>query len=400
MPPMASMSGGGSEFYIDPNGNPFGGMRFSQGDRVMLVRANCPDHYELQAGGWDGEGIIERASGGELYILWDNGLRNVYMPQQIQMAKRKAPKKKVEVDIVKLDSLVLDATAKQEIIAVVKQHQNHDKLFTDWGLGDTIEYGRGMTFMFYGPPGTGKTWGANCIAKAMDRELLVLSAAEIQSSEPGAANRAIKQAFATAKQKDMILFIDECDSIIANRADLGMVLASEVNTLLTEIEKFEGVAILATNRIESMDEALERRISLIVEFPFPNQKQRAEIWTKLLPKKLPLQKGITAEDLAKVELSGGQIKNVILQAARLALGSDSKEVTPEHFKAAIARIKKSKNLMGSASRYRQGVVQDYSVGPSRGKTKGENLQTFLDTDIDVDIDIGPDKTNGTDKDRT
>lgn len=376
------------------------GPNYTRGDTVQLT-GNGKGRYRVPMGT---RGVVIDTSGDQALVDWGVRTEPAYFSDlsyigtstttsgntyqiynEEDMAKSNPPKKKsTTVDIVKLESLVLDEAAKVEIIAVLKQHQNHNKLFVEWGLGETIEYGKGMTFMFYGLPGTGKTWGANCIAKAMGRELLVLSAAEIQSSEPGAANRAIKQAFASAKSQDKVLFIDECDSIIANRADLGMVLASEVNTLLTEIEKFEGVAILATNRIEAMDEALERRISLIVEFPFPNQKQRETIWDKLLPKKLPLDKEVTIADLAKVELSGGQIKNVILQAARIALGSESGKVMPEHFKAAIVRIRKSKNLMGSASRYRQGVVQDYAVGTSkRGKHRDIDTKTvcdFLDED--------------------
>ncbi len=137
-----------------------------------------------------------------------------------------------------------------------------------------------------------------------------------------------------------------------------MVLGGEINTLLTEIEKFEGVCILATNRIETLDEALERRISLIVEFPEPTHPQRQQIWKKLIPKKMPLEKDVVVEKLADHKLTGGQIKNAVLQAARLALATDAKTVTLAHFESAVARIQKSKSLMGTASRYRQGLVKE------------------------------------------
>lgn len=274
----------------------------------------------------------------------------------------------LKFDQKKLNELVISPEVKEEIIAVLEQHKNHDKLFTTWGLGKMIEYGRGMSFMFYGGPGTGKTWASTCIAKAMGTDLVVLSAAEIQSSEPGGANRAIQAAFKEAKDKNKVLFIDECDSLITSRNDLGMILASEVNTLLTEIEKFEGVVILATNRIEHMDEALERRISLIVEFPKPDYGSRKKIWSKLMPAKMPITKDVSIDTLAKEELTGGQIKNVVLQAARMALAGKCTKVEMKHFAVAIARIRKSKNLMGSASRYRQGVVKD-DLTPSMGKSK-------------------------------
>ncbi len=274
--------------------------------------------------------------------------------------KRGAKPKPIEnkFDPKELDALVIAPEAREEIEAVLKQHKNASKLFEEWGLGETIAYGRGMTFCFYGTPGTGKTFATHCISKAMGLKLLVISAAEIQSSEPGAANRNIQQAFASATKEKKILFLDECDSLITQRGDVGMVLGGEINTLLTEIEKFEGICILATNRIDTLDEALERRISLIVEFPEPTHPQRKTIWEKLIPKKMPLEKEVVVEKLADHKLTGGQIKNAVLQAARLALSSESKTVTLAHFESAIARIQKSKSLMGTASRYRQGLVKE------------------------------------------
>lgn len=264
----------------------------------------------------------------------------------------------------KMDALVIEEEPKNEIIAVLKQHKHAAKLFDEWGLGETIEYGKGMTFLFYGPPGTGKTHAASCIAKAVGREVITVSPAQIQSSEPGGANRAIEEAFATAKSENKILFLDECDSLVSSRADLGMILGSEVNTLLTSIEKFEGILILATNRAENLDAALERRISLIVEFKEPNYAARKDIWERMIPKKLPLDESVTSEWLAEHKLTGGQIKNVLLQAARLALSSESKKLNQNHFDMAIKRLQHSKNLLGSASRYSQTIHCDVAPSPS------------------------------------
>lgn len=370
---------------------------FEVGDEVSVYDNSCGTFT----------GILGEIDGSQYYVWQNNHQGSVGQispstlgfigswscsKSMLTMKKKKTKAKtKLTFDPTKLEALVIKDEAREEIVAVLQQHKNHDKLFDEWGLGEIIEYGKGMTFMFYGGPGTGKTYGATCIAKALGTELLILSASEIQSSEPGGANRAIQEAFKEAKKENKIIFLDECDSLIASRNDLGMVLASEVNTLLTEIEKFEGVAILATNRIEHMDEALERRISLIVEFPKPDFVNRVKIWTKLLPKKMPLGKGISIETLAKEELTGGQIKNVVLQAARMALAGDCKQVEQKHFDLALARIKKSKNLMGSASRYHQGMIKDdFAIGHGT-KTKSR-LTDFLktksdDIDIDTDIDI-------------
>lgn len=284
------------------------------------------------------------------------------------------------IDETHLDRLVLDDGIKGEILSTLKQVENHDKIFTEWGLGDVIDYGKGMTFMFYGLPGTGKTFGATLIAKALGKELLILSASEIQSSEPGAANRSIEQAFKTAKDKKKVLFLDECDSLIFNRQMLGMVLASEVNTLLTCIEKFEGVLILATNRVEDMDSALERRISLIVEFPMPNKAQRLQIWKKLIPEKMPV-KNVDFDRLANHEISGGLIKNAVLGAARLAAADKSDYVQHEHFDKAVTRVLSSTGIMGNDKNPRGRV--DVGVGRGSSTTVGVGKKRDITTSIDT-----------------
>lgn len=280
------------------------------------------------------------------------------------MVKRKKQPKKLKTEA--LNKLIIDQSVKDEIRAVLKQHQHSKKIFEDWGLKDTIQYGKGMTFLFYGSPGTGKTWAAHLIAESMGQELLIIGAGDIQSSEPGAPNRNITQAFRKASKEGKVLFIDECDSLVSSRDGLGMILGSEINTLLTEIEKFEGVAVLATNRITTLDEALERRISLIVEFPEPDYEQRQDIWKTLLPDKLPRSKDATIQELSRYRLTGGLIKNCILQAARFAAAEESDKVTLKHFKSAISRVLKSKSLLGTASRYSAHRVRE-NVGADVGR---------------------------------
>lgn len=422
MAPNGGGTGGYGGFYITGTGGTahganvhIVGQKFRRGD-IIVANENARQRFPFADEGWTCR-VLDTSNNGELLVEQvPNPIANDYstitVPQTTSytptnvvhedyfdslddyMKKRKASGKATTkvFDLTKLDPLIIEQKVKEEISSVLKQHKNKDVLFKEWGLGEVIEYGRGMSFLFYGPPGTGKTWAAHCIAKCLGTDLLVMSAAEIQSSEPGAANRNIQQAFATAQKEGKVLFLDECDSLIVNRADLGMVLAGEVNTLLTEIEKSEGVVILATNRVEYMDEALERRISLIAEFPAPDLEQRKEIWKKLLPKKMPLAKDVKVDELAKHRLTGGQIKNAVLAAARLALGQEKKEVAMSHFITGIDRILASKNLMGSASRYHQAPVDDFSRSP------GRNIGAFINRELtktkvdDIDVDINPDKS--------
>lgn len=330
-------------------------------------------------------------------IKWDNGNENRYDLDRYGMDDsengfvikllKDAPEKKVRViDFAHLDKLVLDENIKKEIVSVIKQMEHGDKLFTEWGLGTVIEYGKGMTFLFHGLPGTGKTWAANLIARAIGSEILTLGPAQIQSQEPGAANRAIEDAFKAAAAGDKVLLIDECDSLIFNREQLGMILSSEVNTLLTQIEKFEGVCILATNRINEMDPALERRLALIVEFMMPTKKERHDIWKNLLPKQMPLDEDVVLDDLSEHVMTGGFIKNAVLQAARTAVSEGAEAVSKQHFDRAIARVKKSNGLMGVQKNPR--ARMDYSnstVGVGMEKSRTTSMDTFLSADKESSI---------------
>lgn len=312
------------------------------GDAIFRGHANAHGYYAVER--------LDRTPGAAQNGWW---LLRIDLLSYTELSIARNDTAKLTFNLNHLDALVIDQETKNEIVAVLKQHKHSNKLFEEWGLNETIKYGKGMTLLFWGKPGTGKTWGANCIAKVFDTELITISAAEIQTSEPGGANRNIQNAFAESKKTGKVLFLDECDSLITSRNDVGMILGGEINTLLTEIEKFEGVCILATNRIDTLDEALERRIALIVEFEEPNFEARRDIWKKILPAKMPLEKGVTPESLGTHKLTGGQIKNVVLQAARLAVSAEQDHVTMANFESAVDRVHKSKALMGKRPQHNQ-----------------------------------------------
>lgn len=283
------------------------------------------------------------------WIRWDTGVRNGAFPETwfesgeiTYYDEWEGNKKKVEkpknVDLKFFDKLILPEDKKLSIINVLKQQEHADLIFNKWGLGETIEYGKGMNLLFWGDPGTGKTFTARLIAKALGQELLELGTAELQSSLAGEMEKNIVEAFKEAKSKNKVLFFDECDSLLFNRKNVGMILGAEINCLLREIEKFEGVCILATNRIGELDEALERRLSLIMKFPTPDEAQQIAILKSLIPKEFPLHKDVKLEEIAGYGLTGGLLKNVLLNAARTAAASGSKDVKHEHFVGALKTV--------------------------------------------------------------
>jgi SpoVK/Ycf46/Vps4 family AAA+-type ATPase len=83
------------------------------------------------------------------------------------------------------------------------------------------------------------------------------------------------------------------------------------------MEAYRGLAILTTNLKGALDSAFLRRIRFVVQFPFPDATQRAEIWRRIFPKETPLE-DVDVNKLAKLSVAGGNIRNIAMNAAFLA----------------------------------------------------------------------------------
>ena len=181
-----------------------------------------------------------------------------------------------------------------------------------------------MVLLFYGPSGTGKTMMANALASMIGKKVLMINFPSLGTNQAGAI---LKLVFREAKIHDAILFFDECESIFMDRTKGNM----QVNTVLTELERHEGLCVLATNRPMDLDEAMHRRITLAIEFTKPDLLLRERIWRQMAPPKLELAKDVDFMALArKYELPGGFIKNAWLSALSIAVARDGVQCVVNH----------------------------------------------------------------------
>jgi SpoVK/Ycf46/Vps4 family AAA+-type ATPase len=243
------------------------------------------------------------------YLVGDNELMDEFM----EFSSVEEPRSK-------FDQVVLADSDKQRIMSVIERHDEYLKYRKDWGFDDVIQYGKGVLMLFYGKPGTGKTMMAHAVADEMQKRVLNVDIPTFIDHHQ--ADRFLPALFREARMQDAILFFDECEALFGDRR-MGNPL---MTMLLTEIERFEGVAILATNMPQQLDEALDRRILVKVRFPEPDRVARREIWQKHLPERAPLADAVEIDALAdRFEMTGGYIKNAVLTAVADAVHRNGDE---------------------------------------------------------------------------
>jgi SpoVK/Ycf46/Vps4 family AAA+-type ATPase len=166
----------------------------------------------------------------------------------------------------------------------------------------------------------------------------------------GETEKNLDRIFTAAANANAILFFDEADALFGKRSEVhdahDRYANIEISYLLQKMETYEGLAILATNLRQNMDESFIRRLTFTVHFPFPDETNRLLIWKGVWPSQTPLASDLNLDYLARqFKLSGGNIKNVALASAFLAC-VDGGEINMEHILHAIRREyqKLGKNL--------------------------------------------------------
>ncbi|HKG62338.1 MAG TPA: AAA family ATPase [Pyrinomonadaceae bacterium] len=221
------------------------------------------------------------------------------------------------------DIVLPEAQLKQlhEIAAHVKRAQ---VIFEQWGFEKHFSYGRGVTALFEGPSGTGKTMAAGILARELGLDLHKIDLSSVVSKYIGETEKNLERIFSEAQASNAILFFDEADALFGKRSEVkdshDRYANLEIAFLLQRMEEYSGIVILASNMKQNMDDAFVRRLRFICPFPFPSEQDRELIWQKCFPANAPLGEDVDFRWLArKLNVAGGNIKNISLRAAFLAI---------------------------------------------------------------------------------
>jgi hypothetical protein len=237
------------------------------------------------------------------------------------------------------DDLVLPAEALQQIREIASQVEQRNRVYEQWGFSAKLSRGRGISALFAGPSGTGKTMAAEVLAGHLQLDLYRIDLANVISKYIGETEKNLKRVFDAAEESGAILFFDEADALFGKRSEVrdshDRYANIEINYLLQRMEDYRGLAILATNRKSLLDQAFLRRLRFLVDFPFPSAADRVRIWHGAFPK----QANVGPLDFAclgRLEIAGGNICNIALNAAFLAANANS-SINMEHILTAARR---------------------------------------------------------------
>jgi hypothetical protein len=239
------------------------------------------------------------------------------------------------------NDIILPDDHQTQLRAICNQTKYRNLVHEEWGFDRKLSLGKGLNVLFYGPPGTGKTMAAEVIARELQLDLYKIELSQIVSKYIGKTEKNLNRIFTAAANYNAILLFDEADALFGKRSEVrdahDRYANIEIGYLLQKMEEYEGLAILTTNLRSNMDDAFVRRLRFIIEFPFPNEKQRRQIWEKVWPDTTPCSSDINLDFLARrFEIPGAHIRNIALAAAFLA-ADDGRVINMAHLLQAIRR---------------------------------------------------------------
>lgn len=251
-------------------------------------------------------------------------------------------------------SLVAPIEVQTQLREICARVATRDTVAHDWAKDSVHARSTGVTALFVGPSGTGKTLSAEALANELGLDLYRIDLAGIVSKYIGETEKNLDRVFAAAAHANAVLFFDEADALFGKRSEVkdahDRYANIEVAYLLQKMEQFDGLAILATNLKQNLDEAFARRLTFTVNFPFPEEAERRLLWETLWPPRAPRAADVDLAWFAReYRLSGGNIRNTVMAAAHLA-AADGKIVTRAHLLHATRREyqKLGKNLVHPA----------------------------------------------------
>ncbi len=253
--------------------------------------------------------------------------RPTFAPEQLWLECRSRTRSRLELLAQQIepaatwDDLVLPDAQLRTLREMAVHIRQRFRVYEQWGFASKGARGLGISALFAGPSGTGKTMAAEVLAQELRLDLFRIDLSAVVNKYIGETEKNLSRVFDAAESGGAILLFDEADALFGKRSEVkdshDRYANIQVGYLLQRMETYRGLAILTTNFKQALDNAFLRRLRFVVQFPFPDAGQRAEIWRRVFPAATPTE-GLQPANLARLNVAGGNIRNIALQAAFLA----------------------------------------------------------------------------------
>jgi len=224
------------------------------------------------------------------------------------------------------EQLILPDRPTKQLQALINRVEHRAVVQGDWSMCSPDGRGDGIVGVFHGESGTGKTFAVEAIASRLGMPVLRVDLSRVVSKYIGETEKHLAELFDRAEGFRALLFFDEADALFGKRTNVkdahDRYANIETNFLLQRLELFDGLALLATNLMQNLDDAFLRRLHYVVYFPTPDAPARLRLWQQLLPSG-KVGADVDLHDIARsLDMVGGDIRNAAIEAAYRAANHD------------------------------------------------------------------------------
>lgn len=221
------------------------------------------------------------------------------------------------------DDLVLPPDVQHRLQDIAFEARERSRVWTEPGAAKLFPYGRGLIALFAGPPGTGKTMAAQVIAADLGLDLLSVDISAVVSKWVGETAQHLQQLLSSPAARRAVLLFDEADALYGKRVDevrdaQDRFANIDTSHLMSALEAYPGIVLMASNLKANIDSAFLRRIRHVVDFPKPDAAARERLWQRMVAALFPADQAAALAPLlqriARVEATGAVIKNAALSS--------------------------------------------------------------------------------------
>jgi len=132
--------------------------------------------------------------------------------------------------------------------------------------------------------------------------------------EPATVEAMLTLIFKVASRWKAVLLIDEADILMAERSSEHLQLNALVSVLLRQLEQYDGVLFLTTNRLQAFDEAILSRIHASLKYDELKKDARKAVWQFFVQRAKtthgnPACSEQALDDLADRKMNGREVRD-------------------------------------------------------------------------------------------